>query len=352
MNTQLKKKLKEKISDFAYNEGLSDVRFTDPKVDFAEFNRFKEFIQKGYHGQMDWLNNNISWRGNPKLMWRDVKTVIVLAENYYKGGDPLAGLKKKDKANISIYARGDDYHNILKKKLKKVASHLIRIVDNSEVKVFVDTAPIMEKHLAQKAGIGWQGKHTNILSKKLGNWIFLGLIFTNIKFDIDEPEKDHCGNCNRCINICPTNAFVAPYKLDATKCISYLTIEHKGPVDLKLRSYLGNRIFGCDDCLAICPWNKFSKKSQELKYSDRIIDNLDLNELAQLDENQFKKLFRKSPIKRIGRNRFVRNILYAIGNSGDIKFKKTLFLLTNDYDPTVAEAALWALNEINANVNE
>ena len=352
MSPQLKKTLKEQISDFAYKEGLSDVRFTNPIVDPEEFKNFKIFIKKGYNGQMAWLNNNINWRGNPKLMWRDVETIILLAENYYKGGDPLDGLKKKDKANISIYARGDDYHDILKNKLKKIAGHLVKIVNNSEVKVFVDTAPIMEKHLAQKAGIGWQGKHTNILSKKLGNWIFLGLIFTNIKFEIDEPEKNHCGNCNKCIAICPTNAFVSPYKLDATKCISYLTIEHKGPVDVNLRSYLGNRIFGCDDCLAVCPWNKFSKKSQELKYSGHIIDNLDLNELAQLDESQFRKLFRKSPIKRIGRNRFVRNVLYAIGNSGDMKFEKTLFLLSNDYDPTVAEAAIWAIKEIKANVNK
>ena len=269
------KNLKEKIFDIAQKEGLSDVGFTNPKVDTKDFKNFKEFIKNGFHGQMNWLNNNISWRENPKLMWKDVKTVIVFAESYYKGLDPMAGLKIKDKANISVYARGEDYHNILKKKLKIIAGQIIKIVNDCEVKVFVDTAPIMEKSFAQKAGIGWQGKHTNILSKKLGNWIFLGLIFTNIKFEIDEPEKNHCGNCDRCLKICPTNAFVSPFKLDATKCISYLTIEHKGPIDLKLRPYLGNRIFGCDDCLAVCPWNKFSKKSQELKYSNQIIDNLD-----------------------------------------------------------------------------
>lgn len=346
------KNLKEKIFDIAQKEGLSDVGFTNPKVDTKDFKNFKEFIKNGFHGQMNWLNNNISWRENPKLMWKDVKTVIVFAESYYKGLDPMAGLKIKDKANISVYARGEDYHNILKKKLKIIAGQIIKIVNDCEVKVFVDTAPIMEKSFAQKAGIGWQGKHTNILSKKLGNWIFLGLIFTNIKFEIDEPEKNHCGNCDRCLKICPTNAFVSPFKLDATKCISYLTIEHKGPIDLKLRPYLGNRIFGCDDCLAVCPWNKFSKKSQELKYSNQIIDNLDLIELARLDEEKFRKLFKKSPVKRIGRNRFVRNVIYAMGNSGNIKCMKTLVLLTKDDDPTIAEAALWAIKEIKYNVKK
>ena len=207
----------------------------------------------------------------------------------------------------------------------------------------------MEKNFAQKAGIGWQGKHTNVLSKKLGNWIFLGLIFTNIKIEIDNPEINHCGSCSRCLEVCPTNAFIAPYKLNAKKCISYLTIEHKGPVDIELRSQLGNRIFGCDDCLAVCPWNKFSKKSNELKYSNNLVDKLDLNELANLDDFQFRKLFRKSPIKRIGRNRFVRNVLYAIGNSGDLKFKNTLIKLTKDNDLTIVDAAYWAIREIKKN---
>ena len=282
-------------------------------------------------------------------MWEDVETIIVFAENYYKGGNPLADINIKHKANISIYARGEDYHNVLKKKLKAVASQIIKLVDNSEVKVFVDTAPIMEKNFAQKAGIGWQGKHTNVLSKKLGNWIFLGLIFTNIKIEIDNPEINHCGNCSRCLEVCPTNAFIAPYKLNAKKCISYLTIEHKGPVDIELRSHLGNRIFGCDDCLAVCPWNKFSKKSNELKYSNNLVDKLDLNELANLDDFQFRKLFRKSPINRIGRNLFVRNVLYAIGNSCDLKFKNTLIKLTRDSDPTIVDAAYWAISEINKN---
>ena len=343
------KSLKEKIFDVANNEGLSDIGFTNPKLDPEEFNNFKEFIHKGYHGQMYWLNNNIDWRENPKLMWEDVETIIVFAENYYQGENPLAGIKIKDKANISIYARGDDYHNILKKKLKAVASQIIKIIDKSEVKVFVDTAPIMEKNFAQKAGIGWQGKHTNVLSKKLGNWIFLGLIFTNIKIEADNPEINHCGNCSRCLEVCPTNAFIAPYKLNAKKCISYLTIEHKGPVDIEFRSHLGNRIFGCDDCLAVCPWNKFSKKSNELKYSNSIMDKLDLNELAMLDDLKFRKLFRKSPIKRIGRNRFVRNVLYAIGNSGDLKFKNTLIKLTRDNDLTIVDAAYWAISQIKKN---
>ena len=343
------KNLKEKISQFAYLQGLSDVRFTNPKVDPEVFQNFKEFVKKGYHGQMEWLSNNINWRGNPKLMWNDVETIIVFAENYYKGKNPLAGLKMKDKANISIYARGEDYHNILKNKLKVVAGQLIKLTNNCEVKVFVDTAPIMEKYFAQKSGIGWQGKHTNILTKKFGNWIFLGFIFTNIKITNDKKEKNHCGSCMKCMEICPTNAFIGPYKLDATKCISYLTIEHKGPVEKSLRSLIGNRIFGCDDCLAICPWNKFSKNSSEIKYSNHKYELLDLNELAQLDDIKFRNLFRKSPIKRIGRNRFVRNILYAIGNSRDKKFLNTLNKLSNDEDSTIADAAIWAICELKKN---
>ena len=339
--------LKEKISNIALREGFSDIKFTSPKVDSVQFENFKKFIKMGCHGQMDWLTNNMSWRGNPKLMWDKVQTIIVLTENYYKGEDPLTNLKYQDKANISVYARGEDYHIILKKKLKLVASQLLELVKNNcKVKVFVDTAPIMEKYFAQKSGIGWQGKHTNILSKKNGNWIFLGLIFTNLKLEFDKPEKNHCGSCRKCIEICPTKAFIEPYKLDAKKCISYLTIEHKGPVDLKLRSLIGNRVFGCDDCLAVCPWNKFSKKSQELKYTNSLSGSLDLFKLAQLDNNQFRTLFRKSPIKRIGRNRFVRNVLYAIGNSGNLKFEKILSKLIYDCDPTVADAALWAMKEI------
>ena len=227
------KSLKQKIFDVAYKEGLSDIGFTNPNLDPEEFKNFKDFINKGYHGQMYWLNNNIGWRENPKLMWEDVETIIVFAENYYLGGNPLDDIKIKDKANISIYARGDDYHDVLKKKLKAVATQIIKLVDKSEVKVFVDTAPIMEKYFAQKGGIGWQGKHTNVLSKKLGNWIFLGLIFTNIKIETDNPEINHCGNCSRCLEVCPTNAFIAPYKLNAKKCISCLLYTSPSPRDPK-----------------------------------------------------------------------------------------------------------------------
>ena len=345
-------KLKEQLKIECVKIGFADIRFTDTKIETAAFDNLKKFIDIGCSGQMNWLKNNLNWRKNPKLMWSEVKSIIVLAENYSPVSDPLEGLRYNHKANISVYARGKDYHKVVKKKLKSLASKLVLITKGeSKVKVFVDTAPLMEKHIAQRSGMGWQGKHTNLLSAKLGNWIFLGFIFSNLNLPVDKPEKNKCGSCRSCLDICPTNAFISPFKLDARRCISYLTIEHKGPISLELRSLLGNRIFGCDDCLAVCPWNKFAKKSTEMKYSSLDCNYPDLEELSLLDDKEFRFKFTGSGIKRIGRDRFIRNVLYAMGNSGNIKFKDAVKKLTKDPNYIVSDAANWALNKIGTNID-
>ena len=349
MRNHYQNSLKDQISHKARDLGFSAIKFTDPKIQKSAFKDFKVFIKKGLNGSMSWLENNVEWRGNPKLMWKNVNSVIVLAETYGQKEDPLSELKQKGNGYISIYARGEDYHKVMKKKIKMLAKYVIEAgsrYSQTEVKVFVDTAAIMEKHLAQRSGLGWQGKHTNLVSSELGNWFFLGTIFTNLKLSLDNKGVDRCGKCSRCLEICPTNAFLAPYKLDASRCISYLTIEHKGPVDPSLRSLMGNRIYGCDDCLAVCPWNKFSKRAQEIKYSELNKGNTDLKNLAKLSDKEFRERFSKSPIKRIGRGRFVRNVLYAIGNSGNINLANTVNGLINDEDPTVSDAARWALKEL------
>ena len=262
---------------------------------------------------MDWLSKNKSWRKNPKALWPATRSIIMLAQTYGSEVDPLELLKRKNRGSISIYARNNDYHEIIKKRLKSLGRWLVKEVEKSEIKVFVDTAPVMEKPLGQAAGVGWQGKHTNLVSQQLGNWFFLGSIFTTIELPFDEPEIDHCGSCRKCLDICPTNAFPSPYTLDARRCISYLTIEHDGPVDEELRPLIGNRIYGCDDCLAVCPWNKFAKTASESGYISR--EELmapELRELVTLSDNEFRSFFKKSPIKRIGRIRFVRNVLMLL----------------------------------------
>jgi epoxyqueuosine reductase len=268
----------------------------------------------------------------------------MLAEPYTPEHDPLAVLEQKDRAAISVYAQGRDYHDVVKKRLKRVGRWLIEQEPDAQIKVFVDTAPVMEKPLAQAAGLGWQGKHTNLLGRDLGSWFFLGAIFTTVELEPDQADVSHCGSCTACLDVCPTKAFPAPYRLDATRCISYLTIEHKGPVDADLRAMMGNRIYGCDDCLAVCPWNKFAETAKDAKYAAR--DELiapPLAELAALDDAAFRAKFSGSPIKRIGRDRFVRNVLYAIGNSGDPALGVIAQGLTNDPDETVADAARWAV---------
>ncbi len=295
---------------------------------------------------MTWMVEKAERRGDPRSLWPDVRSVVVLGINYGPDDDPLAILKERECGGISVYARGDDYHDLIKKRLKTIARWIIEKAGGN-VKVFVDTAPVMEKPLAQSAGIGWQGKHTNLVSRRLGSWLFLGAIFTTLDLPADEPERDHCGACHACLDVCPTAAFPAPYRLDARRCISYLTIEHKGAIARELRPLIGNRIYGCDDCLAVCPWNKFAKVGSEMKFHAREgLRAPKLEDLARLDDASFRALFAKSPIKRIGRARFVRNVLIAIGNAGDPALAVEAERLLDDPSPLVRGAAIWALGRL------
>jgi epoxyqueuosine reductase len=308
--------------------------------------RLKTAIADGHHGTMDWLAGTAERRGNPAALWPEARSIIVLGMNYGPDADPLTTLADRHAATISVYARNRDYHDLIKGALKRIASTFAAQA-GAEVKVFVDTAPVMEKPLAEAAGIGWQGKHTNLVSRELGSWLFLGVIFTTAELPHDSPEPDHCGSCRACLDVCPTNAFPAPYRLDARRCISYLTIEHKGPILRELRPLMGNRIYGCDDCLAVCPWNKFAVAGRQAKLqarSDLIAPQL--AELARLDDAAFRQLFSGSPIKRIGRGCFVRNVLIAIGNSGDPALAKECMALLDDPDPLVRGAAVWALHRL------
>ena len=338
--------IEEKLKIFAKSQGFSDLAIANPSSINSSARNLKVFLEKGYHGQMDWMLKRKKFRSNPSKLWSEVKSVIIVSDVYTPPFNPLNSLDYKNRGNISVYAHGKDYHNVIKKKLKRVGGWLVNNVQGN-IKIFVDTAPVMEKPLAQAAGLGWQGKHTNLVSKKLGNWFFLGVIFSNVLLKYDKPEVDKCGSCEKCISICPTEAFVAPYKLDARKCISYLTIEHKGPIDDELRSKLGNRIFGCDDCLAVCPWNKFAKQSFELKYFiNKGINLKNLGILSTLNDKNFRNFFSGTPVKRIGRDRFIRNVLYAIGNSNDISLFKFAKKLINDESYQVREAAFWAMKEL------
>jgi len=305
--------------------------------------RLAGFVAEGFHGQMGWMAERMEWRGDPAALWPEARSVVMLAEPYTPQADPLATLGRPEVGTISVYARGKDYHDLVKKRLKRVARWLVAEA-GAEVKVFVDTAPVPEKPLGQAAGLGWQGKHTNLLGRRLGSWFFLGCIFTTAELPADAPERDHCGSCRACLDVCPTDAFPAPYRLDARRCISYLTIEHRGPVDEALRPLMGNRIYGCDDCLAVCPWNKFAAEAREMRYAARPgLEAPALAELAALDDAGFRAMFAGSPIKRIGRDRFVRNVLYAIGNSGRAALRPAAQALADDPDPAVADAARWAL---------
>ncbi len=339
---KMEQSLKDRLVEQALAEGFVACRICRP-ADVPEVpDRLAAFVDAGYHGQMGWMADRMQWRGNPAALWPQARSVIMLAESYAPVQDPLAVLEQRDKGAISVYAQGRDYHDIVKKRLKRLARWLIAQQD-CEVKVFVDTAPVPEKALAQAAGLGWQGKHTNVLSRDWGNWAFLGSVFTTLDLDPDAPERDNCGSCTACQDICPTAAFPEPYKLDARRCISYLTIEHAGPIDLELRGKLGNRIYGCDDCLAVCPWNKFAVAASDLRYHGKEVAPTDLADLAQLDDAAFRTRFSGSPVKRIGRDRFVRNVLYAIGNSGLPDLMPIAGDLANDPDATVADAARWAI---------
>lgn len=337
--------ISDAIKAQALIEGFAEARITTPSSVPQVAERLAAFLEAGHHGQMGWMADRAAWRGNPAALWPEARSVIMLAEPYSPTEDPLQTLSQPKKATVSVYARNRDYHDLVKKRLKRLARWLIAETDPSvEVKVFVDTAPVPEKPLAEAAGLGWQGKHTNLVSRRLGNWIFLGAIFTTLKLPVDPPEQDHCGSCRACLDVCPTNAFPAPYQLDARRCISYLTIEHKGPIEPDLRAAMGNHIYGCDDCLAACPWNKFAATATEIRYAAR--DDLiapDLKDLVGLDDTAFRTKFSGSPIKRIGRDRFVRNVLYAMGNSGSTSLKAAAQDLCDDPDPTVADAAQWAV---------
>ena len=305
--------------------------------------RLARFLELGHHGQMGWLSERTQWRGDPGALWPQARAVVMLAEVYTPEHDPLTVLDHPDRAAISVYAQNRDYHDTVKKRLKRLGRWLLAEA-GGEIKVFVDTAPVMEKPLAAAAGLGWQGKHTNLLSRDLGNWFFLGALFTTLPLPPDRPEAEHCGSCTACLDICPTQAFPAPFQLDARRCISYLTIEHHGPVEESLRPAIGNRIYGCDDCLAVCPWNKFAQKATEMRLRARPeLTAPRLADLATLDDAGFRALFAGSPVKRIGRNRFVRNVLYAIGNSGMPALRPTAQALCDDPDATVADAARWAV---------
>ncbi|EBA07639.1 tRNA epoxyqueuosine(34) reductase QueG [Sagittula stellata] len=341
----------------ALKRQAAEVGFSECRVarvaDLPEvMSRLQAFVDAGYHGQMGWLAERMHWRGDPAALWPEARSVVMLAEDYGPDEDPLAVLQQPDCGAVSVYARHRDYHDVVKKRLKRLGRWLIESAEaegttGPEIKVFVDTAPVMEKPLGQAAGLGWQGKHTNLVSRRLGSWFFLGCIFTTLDLSPDGAEVDHCGSCRRCLDVCPTDAFPAPYKLDARRCISYLTIEHKGPVDEALRPGLGNRIYGCDDCLAVCPWNKFAGVAQEVKYHAR--DDLlapPLADLAALDDAGFRARFSGSPIKRIGRDRMVRNVMYAVGNSGRAALEPVAQRLCDDPDPGVQDAARWAVKRL------
>jgi epoxyqueuosine reductase len=304
-----------------------------------------EFLAAGAQGDMHWMDN-AERRGDPRVLWPDVRSIVMLGVNYGPDEDPLAILSQRTRGAISVYARGDDYHEVIKPRLKAVARALIARA-GGDVRVFVDTAAVMEKPLAAAAGLGWQGKHTNLVSREFGSWLFLGAIFTTLELPPDAPEQDYCGTCRACLDVCPTEAFPAPYRLDARRCISYLTIEHKGPIPHDLRPRMGNRIYGCDDCLAVCPWNKFAQQGREAKLAERAaLTAPRLADLARLDDRAFRALFAKTTIKRTGRDRFVRNVLIAIGNSGDEALADEAERLVADPAPLVRGAAIWALGRL------
>jgi epoxyqueuosine reductase len=336
------------IRERALALGFDAIGFCRAELGPQARERLRDFLAAGQHGDMGWLAVRAEARGDPRQLWPEARSVIALGLTYAPEGDPLASLAHRDRGTISVYARNRDYHDVVKGMLKHLAQFVVSRF-GPEVKVFVDTAPVMEKPLAMRAGVGWQGKHTNLVSRVHGSWLFLGEIYTTLQIAPDEPHADHCGTCSRCLSVCPTDAFPAPYRLDATRCISYLTIEHHGAIPHELRPLMGNRIYGCDDCLAVCPWNRFARGTAHDKLRAR--EDLTaprLAELALLDDAAFRALFTGSPIKRIGRDRFVRNVLIAIGNSGESSLLSIAEQLRHDPHPVVAEAADWASQRLSA----
>ncbi len=340
---------KKEIELLAAEVGFDIVRFTDPAGLEKNASYFTEFLEKAHHGEMAWMEEKATRRMSPLNLWREVNSIIMFGLNYGPDHDPLETLNHKNSGNISVYALGKDYHDIIKKRLKQIARKMHQDY-NTEVKVFVDTAPVMEKPLAEKSGVGWQGKHTNLVSREFGSWLFLGSIFTTLKIDIDEREADHCGSCNACLNICPTEAFPAPYQLDARRCISYLTIEYKGHIAIEFRKVMGNRIYGCDDCLSVCPWNKYAQMTPETLFHPRIeLKNPDLGDLATLDDAAFRQVFSGSPVKRVGRDYFIRNVMIAIGNSQNEDYIPLLIEKLEESSPYIRAMAIWALKRLTNN---
>jgi epoxyqueuosine reductase len=339
-------RLKAELLTRARAEGFTVAGIASPDGIGPAGDRLGAFLAAAMHGDMDWLEAHSDRRRHPRALWPEVRSIVMLGMNYGPETDPLALLDERGRGAISVYARGRDYHDVIKGKLKTLAGWLHRET-RAEVKVFVDTAPVMEKPLAQAAGIGWQGKHTNLVSRELGSWLFLGAIFTAAELPADVAEADHCGNCRRCLDICPTRAFPAPYQLDARRCISYLTIEHKGHIAREFREVMGNRIYGCDDCLAVCPWNKFAEAASEAKFAGKAITGgAPLAELLELDDAAFRAAFAGSPIKRTGRDRFIRNVLIAAGNSGDPALLPQVERLATDESALVRAMAVWALGQL------
>jgi epoxyqueuosine reductase len=345
-NPETAARLRDFLDREARQAGFDIIAVTKPDAAPRTAERLAEFIGKGHHGTMQWMAETAERRGHPKSLWPQVRSVIMLGMNYCPDDNPLDILERGDRAAISVYARHRDYHDVMKGRLKTIAQKFASRT-GEDVKVFVDTAPVMEKPLAEAAGLGWQGKHTNLVSREFGSWLFLGSIFTTAELEPDLPESDYCGSCRACLDICPTDAFPAPYQLDARRCISYLTIEHKGPIPREFREPMGNRIYGCDDCLAICPWNKFASEAREAKLQAR--DDLrepSIADLIELDDAAFRALFSGSPVKRIGRDRFIRNVLIAAGNSAEPQLVPRCLNLLGDPSPLVRGAAVWALSRL------
>ncbi len=345
---------KKIIQDLAKEFNFDVCKITDTNLPINTDVRLKEFVELGFHGEMNWLADSYERRKSPLNLWEEAKSAIILGLNYGPRDNPLKKINKKNLGNISVYAQGKDYHKIIKGRLKLFSSKLISKLPKAKktkIKVFVDTAPLMEKPLAEKSGLGWQGKHTNLVSRDFGSWLFLGIILVNHSFKYDSQEKNYCGSCTKCLDICPTNAFYKENKLDASKCISYLTIEHRNSIPKKFRTAIGNRIFGCDDCLAICPWNKYAKITKEIHFNENKY-NFNLDELLNLSDQEFRKKFTGSPIKRIGRDRFIRNCCIAAGNS---KNKELIPILVNliikDQSFLVRGAAIWALQQLDNKIN-
>ncbi len=339
--------LRDEIRAKARELGFDACGFTRPDAIPLAAERLKAWLAFGAHGEMDWMASRADERGAPRALWRETRSVIMLGMNYGPGVDPREATARRDRGAISVYAQGRDYHDVLKGRLKLLAGFLLARAGGGAVKVFVDTAPVMEKPLAEAAGLGWQGKHTNLVSRGFGSWLFLGALFTDLDVAPEAREADHCGSCRACLDACPTKAFPAPYRLDARRCISYLTIEHKGPIPEEFRAAIGNRIYGCDDCLAVCPWNKFAQEAREAKLAaNASLREPRLAELAQVDDATFRRLFAGTAVKRIGHARFLRNVAIAIGNSGDPGLASALAPLLDAVSPLVRGAAVWALGRL------